>query len=168
MKHLGLILIIASLFLGACGQQNKQKKQNPPNQQNQQNQKKQQKQQVKVEQNGKTIIKFNQLNKPNQPNQSNQPQKSDQYSHLTPEEHYHAVLNDTMTLKEVAKINNIGVPFLKTKLGIPNSISYDYQLKQLKRNFRFTLNDLRKYIEDAKSRTASFSKERKNRQKRKK
>ena len=77
-------------------------------------------------------------------------------------EYYHAVVYDSMTLSQVAKANNIGLPFLKTKLGIPKSVTYDYSIKQLKKNFRFTTDRLKSIIEDSKNRTAVFSKKSKN------
>jgi hypothetical protein len=87
--------------------------------------------------------------------------KTDKFPQLTPEEHFHAVVYDTMTLSQVAKENNVGLPFLKTKLGIPNSVKRDYTIKQLKRNFRFTTERLKEIIEDAKNRTAVINKRKK-------
>ncbi len=78
---------------------------------------------------------------------------SDKFPELTPEEHYHAIVSDSMTLAEVAKVNNIGLPFLKTKLGIPQQLNYGYPVSQLKKNFRFTTEQLKTIIEDAKNRS---------------
>ncbi len=80
---------------------------------------------------------------------------------LSPDEYYHAVVFDTMTLSQVAKANNIGLPFLKTKLGIPNSVKYDYTIKQLKKNFKFTTEYLKEIIEDSKNRSAVIAKNKK-------
>ncbi len=85
---------------------------------------------------------------------------TDKFPNLTPEEHFHAIVNDTMTLREVAKINGIGEPFLKTKLGIPTNITYEYPLKQLEKNYKFTLEALKTLVEDTKNRSASLAKER--------
>ena len=85
---------------------------------------------------------------------------TDKFPNLTPEEHFHAIVNDTMTLREVAIINGIGEPFLKTKLGIPTNITYEYPLRQLKKNYKFTLEALKTLVEDTKNRSASLAKER--------
>ncbi len=84
----------------------------------------------------------------------------DKFPELTPEEHFHAIVSDTMTLSEVAKVNNIGLPFLKTKLGIPQYLKYDYHIIQLKKNYRFTIQKLKKLIEDSKNRNAVLQKNR--------
>ncbi len=84
----------------------------------------------------------------------------DKFPNLTPEEHFHAVVNDTMTLREVAKINGIGEPFLKTELGVPATINYEYPLRQLKKNYKFTLQTVKNLVEDTKNRSASLAKER--------
>ena len=86
--------------------------------------------------------------------------KVDKFPELTPEEHFHAIVNDTMTLLEVSKLNTIGLPYLKTKLRIPAKLNYPYQLKQLKKNFRFTLVRLKTLIEDTKNNSASLAKRR--------
>lgn len=64
---------------------------------------------------------------------------------------YVAVIDSTMTLFEVAKANNIGEPYLRTKLGIPKRIGTKYDLATMSKRFKFTLDDLRKIIEDAKN-----------------
>ena len=71
--------------------------------------------------------------------------KSDQ------KELYVAVIDSTMTLFEVAKANNIGEPYLRTKLGIPKRIGTKYDIATMSKRFKFTLDDLRKIIEDAKN-----------------
>jgi hypothetical protein len=73
------------------------------------------------------------------------------FPELTPEEYFHAVVFDTMTLSQVAKKNEISLPFLKTKLGIPKSVTYDYTINQLKRNFHFTTEHLKDIIENSKN-----------------
>jgi hypothetical protein len=64
---------------------------------------------------------------------------------------YVAVIDSTMTLFEVAKANNIGEPYLRTKLGIPKRIGTKYDVATMAKRFKFTLDDLRKIIEDAKN-----------------
>ncbi len=85
----------------------------------------------------------------------------DKFPELSPEEHYHAIVADSMTLAEVAKANNIGLPFLKTSLGIPQHLKHNYPISQLKKNFRFTTQQLKTIIEDAKNRSKVQEKKRK-------
>ena len=62
-----------------------------------------------------------------------------------------ANIDSSMTLAQVAKLNNIGEPYLRTKLGIPKNIGKSYTVAKMAKQFKFTIDDLRKIIEDRKN-----------------
>lgn len=62
-----------------------------------------------------------------------------------------ATIDSSMTLLQVAKANNIGEPYLRTKLGIRPYIGKKYTVTEMAQRFNFTLDDLRKVIEDRKN-----------------
>lgn len=64
---------------------------------------------------------------------------------------YVAVIDSSMTLLDVAKANNIGEPYLRTKLGIMKGVGKNKTLAELSRSFKFEFEDLRKIIEDRKN-----------------
>lgn len=64
---------------------------------------------------------------------------------------YVAVIDTSMTLSQVAKANKIGEPFLRTKLGVADRIGSKYTIVQMGNRFNFTIEDLRKVIEDQKN-----------------
>lgn len=64
---------------------------------------------------------------------------------------YVAVIDSNMTLFEIAKANNIGEPYLRTKLGIPKKIGSKYDIVTMSKRFKFSIDDLRKIIEDEKN-----------------
>ena len=57
-----------------------------------------------------------------------------------------------MTLADVAKANNIGEPFLRTKLGINYKIGKTYSVTKMGKLYNFSIDDLKKIIEDQKNR----------------
>ena len=63
-------------------------------------------------------------------------------------EAFKADVNQEMTLSEVARKNDISLNYLKAKLGINQNIKHDYKLKQIRRNYKFTINDVKKIISD--------------------
>ncbi len=65
-----------------------------------------------------------------------------------------AKVDSTMTLSQVAKANNIGEPYLRTELGIRNHIGKNYTVMQMSKRFKFSIDDLRKIIEDRKNKQA--------------
>ncbi len=62
-----------------------------------------------------------------------------------------ATVDTSMTLMEVAKLNNIGEPYLRTELGIPPKIGKKYTVAEMSRRFHFSIDDLKKVIEDRKN-----------------
>lgn len=62
-----------------------------------------------------------------------------------------AKIDSSMTLLQVAKANNIGDPYLRAQLGIPHKIGTKYTVVEMAQRFNFTLDDLRKVIEDRKN-----------------
>ena len=62
-----------------------------------------------------------------------------------------ATIDSSMTLLQVAKANNIGEPYLRTKLGIRPHIGKKYTVAEMAQRFNFTLDDLRRVIEDRKN-----------------
>ncbi len=68
---------------------------------------------------------------------------------------YVAIIDSTMTLSEVARANQIGEPYLRTMLGIPKKIGSRYDVATMAKRFKFTLDDLRKVIEDEKNKVRS-------------
>lgn len=66
-----------------------------------------------------------------------------------------AKVDSSMTLLQVAKVNNIGEPFLRTQLGIPHKIGATYTVVEMAQRFNFTLDELRKVIEDRKNKQAA-------------
>jgi len=66
-----------------------------------------------------------------------------------------AKIDSTQTLTQIAKANNIGEPFLRTKLGVPDKIGKSYTITKLAKHFKFSIDDLRKIIEDQKNKQAA-------------
>ncbi len=66
-----------------------------------------------------------------------------------------AKIDSSMTLTQIAKANNIGEPFLRTKLGIRKHIGKSYTITEMAKRFKFTIDDLRQIIEDQKNKQAS-------------
>ncbi|MAZ93450.1 MAG: hypothetical protein CMF58_03450 [Lentimicrobiaceae bacterium] len=64
---------------------------------------------------------------------------------------YVVIMDSSMTLMEVAKANNIGEPFLRSKLNIPKKIGKKYDVATMAKRFKFDLDDLKKIIEDQKN-----------------
>ena len=64
---------------------------------------------------------------------------------------YVVIMDSSMTLMEVAKANNIGEPFLRSKLNIPKKIGKKYDVATMAKRFKFDLEDLKKIIEDQKN-----------------
>ena len=74
---------------------------------------------------------------------------------LDESEKYHAVVEEEMTLKQVADTNNLAESYLKQKLGIAHYVKHPYTVLELSRNYQFTVNDLKWIIEEYKdSKTA--------------
>ena len=74
---------------------------------------------------------------------------------LDESEKYHAVVEEEMTLKQVADTNNMAESYLKQKLGIAHYVKHPYTVLELSRNYQFTVDDLKWIIEDYKdSKTA--------------
>ncbi len=71
-----------------------------------------------------------------------------------------AKIDSSMTLAQVAKANNIGEPYLRTKLGIRPNIGKSYTVAQMAQRFKFTIDDLRKIIVDRKNKQAVSRKRR--------
>lgn len=70
-------------------------------------------------------------------------------------EKFHAVVEEEMTLKQVADTNNLAESYLKQKLGIAHYVKHPYTVLELSRNYQFTVDDLKWIIEDYKdSKTA--------------
>lgn len=65
---------------------------------------------------------------------------------------YVAVLDSTMTISEIAKANQIGEPYLRTMLGMPDRVGAKLPLYKLKKSFRFSEETLKQIIEEAKNR----------------
>lgn len=63
-------------------------------------------------------------------------------------EAFNADVNQEMTLSEVCRKNDISLNYLKAQLGINQNIKHDYKLKQIRRNYKFTINDVKKIISD--------------------
>jgi len=68
---------------------------------------------------------------------------------------FSATIDSTMTLAQVAKANNIGEPYLRTELGIRHNIGKSYTIAQMAERFKFSIDDLRKIIEDRKNKQAA-------------
>lgn len=66
-------------------------------------------------------------------------------------EPYVAVIDTSMTLLEIAKVNNIGEPYLRTQLGLRKKIGSSFSIAEMSRRYRFEIEDLRKIIEDRKN-----------------
>ncbi|MBC8321580.1 MAG: hypothetical protein H8E34_12750 [Bacteroidetes bacterium] len=64
---------------------------------------------------------------------------------------YVAKIDTSLTLAQIAKLNNIGEPYLRTKLGIRQNIGNKYSISYMAKRFNFTIDDLKKIIEDAKN-----------------
>ena len=62
-----------------------------------------------------------------------------------------AEIDTSLTLMQVAKLNNIGEPYLRSKLDIPKNIGKSYTVGQMTKRFNFTADDLRQVIEDRKN-----------------
>ncbi|MFK5856631.1 MAG: hypothetical protein QM503_10905 [Bacteroidota bacterium] len=69
-----------------------------------------------------------------------------------------ATIDSTMTLAQVAKANNIGEPYLRTELGIRRNVGNSYTVVEMAKRFKFSLDDLRKVIEDRKNKQAASQK----------
>lgn len=64
---------------------------------------------------------------------------------------YVAIVDSSMTLLEVAKANNIGEPYLRTKLGIKEGIGKSYTINKMSKMFDFEIDELKQIIEDRKN-----------------
>jgi RNA polymerase subunit RPABC4/transcription elongation factor Spt4 len=53
---------------------------------------------------------------------------------------YVVIMDSSMTLMEVAKANNIGEPFLRSKLNIPMKIGKKYDVATMAMRFKFDLD----------------------------
>ncbi|NQU32556.1 MAG: hypothetical protein HQ521_04915 [Bacteroidetes bacterium] len=71
---------------------------------------------------------------------------------------YTAIIDTSMTLMEIAKLNNIGDPFLRTKLGIPDKIGKNYSIATMAKRFNFTIEELVQIIEEQKNKQGSRTK----------
>ncbi len=80
---------------------------------------------------------------------------------------YVAIVDTSMTLLEVAKANNIGDPYLRTKLGIPDRIGKSYKITTMAKRFNFTIDELKQVIEDQKNKQASRLKKKQSRESKK-
>ena len=70
-----------------------------------------------------------------------------QQPQLDESKQYHAVVEEEMTLAEVADTNSVAISFLKQSLGIPHYVDHPYTVLQLSRNYQFTVGDLKLIIE---------------------
>ena len=70
-----------------------------------------------------------------------------------------ARIDSSMTLTQVAKLNNIGEPYLRTKLGIRRNVGKSYTIAKMAKLFNFTIDDLRQIIEDRKNEQAARRKQ---------
>jgi len=66
-----------------------------------------------------------------------------------------AQIDSSMTLAQVAKANNIGEPYLRTELGIRRNVGNSYTVAQMAKRFKFSIDDLRKIIEDRKNKQSA-------------
>jgi len=66
--------------------------------------------------------------------------------------YYVAILDSTMTISEITKANQIGEPYLGTKLKMPTKAASTLPLHKLKKSFKFTDETLKQVIEEAKNR----------------
>ncbi len=71
-----------------------------------------------------------------------------------------AKIDSSMTLLQVAKANNIGEPYLRTKLDIPKYVGKNYTIAEMAQRFNFTIRDLKKIIEDRKNKQEASRKRR--------
>lgn len=69
-----------------------------------------------------------------------------------------AIVDSSMTLTQVAIANNIGEPYLRTVLGIRKNVGNKYTIVEMTKRFNFTIDDLKKIIEDRKNKQASKKK----------
>ena len=69
-----------------------------------------------------------------------------------------AKVDSSMTLTQVAKANNIGEPYLRTALGLRKGIGSKYTISEMAKRFTFTIDDVKKIIEDRKNKQASKKK----------
>lgn len=67
------------------------------------------------------------------------------------QQNFVANIDSSMTLTQVAKLNNIGEPYLRSKLGIPKNIGKSYTVAKMAKQFKFSIDDLREIIEDRKN-----------------
>ncbi len=67
---------------------------------------------------------------------------------------YVAKIDTTMTLAQIAKLNNIGEPYLRSKLDIPKNIGRKYTIIEMSKRFKFTIDELRQVIEERKNKQA--------------
>jgi len=81
---------------------------------------------------------------------SMKPKDATEQLQLDESEKFHAVVELEMTLAEVADTNKVAEPFLKNKLGIAQYVTHPYTILQLSRNYKFTVDDLKRIIEQYK------------------
>jgi len=74
----------------------------------------------------------------------------------TKNEPFVSVIDTSMTLLEVAKANNIGEPYLRSKLGIKKGIGTRYTISEMAQRFNFEIDDLRRIIEDRKNKQSGY------------
>lgn len=65
---------------------------------------------------------------------------------------YVVKLDTNMTIAELAKANQIGEPYLRTKLGMSTKAGANLPLHQLRKNYKFTYEELEGIISKAKNR----------------
>jgi hypothetical protein len=76
-----------------------------------------------------------------------QPKEAPVDIQLDETEKYHAVVEEQMTLAEVADTNKIAESYLKQMLGIPHYVDHPYTILQLSRNYKFTVDELKGIID---------------------
>lgn len=90
----------------------------------------------------------------NEAMKSIQPKETPADIKLTDTEKYHAVVEEQMTLAQVADTNRIAESFLKQMLGIPHYVDHPYTILQLSRNYKFTVEGLKGIIDNYKDEKA--------------
>lgn len=78
-------------------------------------------------------------------------QKTKNQIKLDSSEYYQADVSLAMTLAEVSKVNGLSETYLKQKLGIPQYIKHPYTVLEFSRNYKFTVDDLKRIIEKHKN-----------------
>ena len=76
-----------------------------------------------------------------------QPKEIPKEYQLEETEKFNAIVENEMTLAEVADTNSLAISFLKQKLGIPHYVDHPYTILQLSRNYQFTVDDLKRIID---------------------